>query len=34
MDLNKNEIKGILEEIAMVSCFIAMIYLASSVIMM
>lgn len=34
MDLNKNEIKGILEEIAMVSFFVAIIYLASTVIMM
>jgi hypothetical protein len=34
MELNKNEIKGILEEVAIVICFVAMIYLASSVIMM
>ena len=34
MELNKNEIKGILEEVAMVSFFIALIYLVSSVIMM
>lgn len=34
MELNKNEIKGILEEVVMVSCFIALTYLVASVIMM
>jgi len=34
MELNKNEIKGILEEVSIVSCFVALIYFISSVIMM
>lgn len=33
MDLNKNEIKGVLEEIVMVSFFLLSFYLASTVIM-